>query len=392
MAHQSNESPAWGALKSAYGSAEEVGELLGLIESGEDVWGDLIGEVLHQGSLYGATAPAIAVVIGLLSRGALSKRPASPRRGEGRGQVPSQRAWAFVFLAGAATSATQTEKGTRLAADVLKTLREGCALYDAGLTDQEVGVRHASAAVWKVVADDGALAFASIAKGYEHETDRDVRVTMLSALNALAGTGRKWLDRLLLILGSATSIPEKFYAAAYLTIRLGVSTPEDVANQLAKSYADLPEAGVPVEVTNIEEPEDLYWAAVCAIKRSRGVACLATTLEMCRGTDGFGDETKVMNIVERLLRLASNDKRRGWGCTGSSRGPRGPKIEYGGVEPASKASRWMGSPEGRAALNAIVDKTEVWRIETNLLSLFGLPSGRKELRELVRGLPPPGFA
>jgi hypothetical protein len=211
---------------------------------------------------------------------------------------------------------------------------------------------------------------------------------MLSALNALAGTDGEWLGRLSSILGCATSILEKFYAAAYLTIRLRVSTPDDVANQLATSYADLPEAGHPVEVTNLEEPEVLYWASVCAMKRSRGVACLATTLEMCHYTDGFSDATKLMNIVERLLRLSSNDKRRGWGGTSSSRGP---KIEYFGVEPPSKASRWLRSPEGRAALNAIVSKAEVWRIETNLLSLFGLPSGRKDLRELVRGLPPPGL-
>ena len=154
------------------------------------------------------------------------------------------------------------------------------------------------------------------------------------------------------------------------------------------SYADLPEAAHPVEVTNIEEPEELYWASVCAMKRSSGVACLATTLEMCHYTDGFGDATKLVNIVERLLRLSSNDRRRGWGGTSSSRGP---KIEYFGVEPPSRASRWLRSPAGRAALNAIVSKAEVWRIETNLLSLFGLPSGRKELRELVRGLPPPGL-
>ena len=95
MAHQSNESPAWGALKSACGSAEEVGELLGLIESGEDVWGDLIAEVLHQGSLYSATAPAISVAIGLLNRGpcpSARRRPAGVRdvaRSQARGPGPS---------------------------------------------------------------------------------------------------------------------------------------------------------------------------------------------------------------------------------------------------------------------------------------------------------------
>ena len=86
--------------------------------------------------------------------------------------------------------------------------------------------------------------------------------------------------------------------------------------------------------------------------------------------------------MEWLLRLASNDKRSGWGSTGSSRGP---KIEYAGVAP-SKARAWLRSPEGRMALNAIVNKAEVWRIETNLFSLFGLPAKRKEMRELLRTL------
>ncbi len=97
---------------------------------------------------------------------------------------------------------------------------------------------------------------------------------------------------------------------------------------------------------------------------------------------------KLVNVMERLLRLASNDKRRGWGGTNSSRGP---KIEYFGVELPGKASRWLHSPEAGVALNAIANKAEVWRVETNLLGLFGLPGGRREFRELARGFPPPGL-
>jgi hypothetical protein len=373
MPHRSDESTDWGALTSAYGNAGEAGELLGLIESGEDVWGDLISQVLHQGSLYSATAPAVSAVIGLLGRGTLSRG-----RTAGRSQ-------AFLFLSAAATPATQSPKGARFASDVLEALRRGCALYDAGLTDQDVEVRLASAAIWKSAANDRALAFASIAKRYEHETECDVRLTMLSALNALAGTGAEWLDRLSSITGSAASVPEKFYAAAYLSSQLGGSTPDDIANQLARSYAELQEGGYPVEETNIEDPEDLYWAAVRAMKRSRGVACLASTLELCHDINEISSAIKLVNIMERLLRLASNDKRRGWGGTTFSRGP---KIEYFGVEPPPRASRWLRSPEARVALSAIVNKAEVWRIETNLMTLFGLPGGRKELRELARGLPP----
>jgi hypothetical protein len=202
-----------------------------------------------------------------------------------------------------------------------------------------------------------------------------VRVTMLSALDALAETGALWNDRLLSRLNSAASDREKFYAAAYLARRLGRSTPEGIANRMAQFYANLPEAGYIVELTNLEEPDDLFWASVGAMKPSRGVECLATSLKLCRDKDGF----KTLNIAEWLLRLASNDKRSGWGNTSSSRGP---KIEYAGVAP-SKARAWLRSPEGGMALKAIVNKAEVWRIETNLFSLFGLPARRKELRELL---------
>jgi hypothetical protein len=109
------------------------------------------------------------------------------------------------------------------------------------------------------------------------------------------------------------------------------------------------------------------------------VACLAKALELCHGQDSH----KTLGIVERLLRLASDDKRSGWGGTASSRGP---KIEYFGVSP-SDARAWLRSPEARLAMAAIVSKGEVWRIETNLFSLFGLPSGRNELRELAGAFP-----
>jgi hypothetical protein len=381
MPDHSDGSVAWGKLQGAYGSAEGVGVSLDLIESGEDVWDDLFGEALHQGSVYTATAPAISVLIGFLERGILSKQPA-PHWAAERVHL-SQRAWAFLFLSIALTAAIQTAKGTRILSDVLNALRRGCALYKAGITDQEAAVRLASVAVWKKVPEDRTLAFASIAKRYEQETEYEVRVAMLSALNELAETRGGWPDRLLQIAGSATSVPEKFYAAAYLTLRLGASAPEDVANQLAKSYADLPEAQVPAEAANLEEPDDLYWASVCAMKPSRSVACLATTLELCHEISGLGAH-KLVNITERLLRLASNDERRGWGGTNSYGGP---KIEYFGVEPPSKDSRWH-SPEAGVALNAIVDKDEIWSVETNLLGLFGLPSGREELRALARGFPP----
>jgi hypothetical protein len=133
MTDWSDESVSWSQLRSAYGSAEEVGELLSLIELGEDVWGDLINEVLHQGSLCGATAPVICWVIRFLDRGGLTGRSAPVRNRVRRNQTVSQKAWAFSFLSAAATSATSEGRGTpELARGVLDALRRGAALFEKG--------------------------------------------------------------------------------------------------------------------------------------------------------------------------------------------------------------------------------------------------------------------
>ena len=380
MADFSEEPIAWGQLQGAYGSAEEVGVLLSLIESGEDVWGDLIGEVLHQGSLCDATAPVTAWVIRFLNRATFANRTVSLGKAVRAKHHPSQKAWAFIFLSCAAASAIQEPKSSpRTAADVLDALRHGSTLYEKGLADHEVEVRLASAAIWKAVAADRAFAFASIARRYERETESEVRVAMLSALDALADSGKQWLDRLSLILQSPTSNREKFYAAAYLSRRLGSSTPEDTADQMAQLYPELQEAGYALEITNLEDPDDLFWASVRAMERSRAVGCLAKALELCTEKGGSSGARTIVKIMEWLLRLVSNDERRGWGSTGSSRGP---KIEYFGVKPLNEAGGWLLSLEAGIALKAIVNKAEVWRIDTNLLSLFGLPRGRKELRDL----------
>jgi len=220
-----------------------------------------------------------------------------------------------------------------------------------------------------------APAFASIARHRRREAASEVRIVMLSALNALAEDGGKWSDRLRSILKTASSDREKFYAAAYLARLLGPSTPKGIAHPLAELFADLPEGEYPVEVTNLEEPEDLFWESVRAMERSSGVACLAAALERC------SEAHRLVRIMEWLLRLASSDQRSGWGNTASSRGP---KIDYFGIQAASQPGGWLRSPEATAALSAIANKNEVWRIQTNLLGLFGLPGSRKELRELLR--------
>ena len=43
--------------------AGDVGELLAQLGAGKDVWGDLFGRVLHQGTLYEATPPVLSWIL-----------------------------------------------------------------------------------------------------------------------------------------------------------------------------------------------------------------------------------------------------------------------------------------------------------------------------------------
>jgi hypothetical protein len=370
----------WDRLTGAYGSAEEVGELLALIESGEDVWGDLFSHVLHQGSLFEATIPAIDWVILALEQNRLVGHSAPIGRSADANKGLSQRAWAFVFLSAAAGSATQFPQPGSVAADVLSALRQGTTLYRKGLADAETQVRVASAAILKLVAVDRARALTAINRQYKIEVDSEARVTLLSAMNALAKDAGRWSDRLMSILDSAASNREKFYAAGYLTRRLGKLTPASVGIQMAELFAGLPEAVYLVELTNVEEPDKLFWESVRKMERSTAVAGLAMALELCGGKNGSGSPDRVLTLTEWLLRLVSKDERSGWGCTASSRGP---KIEYFGIEPSSETGDWLRSSEASLAIRAIVKNDGVWRIQTNLLSLFGLPARRQELRDLL---------
>ena len=47
----------WHRLRDAYGNAGESGEILAQISAGGDAWEELFSRVLHQGTLYQASAP-----------------------------------------------------------------------------------------------------------------------------------------------------------------------------------------------------------------------------------------------------------------------------------------------------------------------------------------------
>lgn len=71
----------WAGLEDAYGLAQAIPALLAALADAPADWderlGDLVNRLLHQGSCYSASAPAVAVLAQMISRGSL---PAARRR------------------------------------------------------------------------------------------------------------------------------------------------------------------------------------------------------------------------------------------------------------------------------------------------------------------------
>jgi hypothetical protein len=135
---------AWDQLRCATGdSSREVGELLQLLLAGEDVWGELIGLVLHQETLWEATVPVAAWMVEALQTGRLGNRPASlTNPSSGQKYIASERALVLELLTSmaeaardAVSSGSRSPHYTVVATLVLEALRPGISLYEAWAED-----------------------------------------------------------------------------------------------------------------------------------------------------------------------------------------------------------------------------------------------------------------
>lgn len=143
MADSWSSKVAWEQLQSAFGDARAVGELLQEVLAGEDVWGDLFGQVLHQGTIYESTVAVAAWMVEALRVGRLGGR-LIPLHNPATGEeiMVSERALVFGLLSGMAESAHEAlrsgntrKRYVSIAALVLEVLQPGIPLYEAGVED-----------------------------------------------------------------------------------------------------------------------------------------------------------------------------------------------------------------------------------------------------------------
>jgi hypothetical protein len=160
MADSWSSKVAWKQLHCAYGDSRVVGELLQEVLAGEDVWGDLFGQVLHQETIYEATVAVAAWMVEALREGRLGER-LIPLHNPSTGEqiMVRERALVFGLLSGMAESAHEAvssrstpQQYAAIAALVLEVLRPGIPQFEAGVEDPDDQISEASSTLLKALA------------------------------------------------------------------------------------------------------------------------------------------------------------------------------------------------------------------------------------------------
>ncbi len=397
---------SWDRLQHAYGPAGDLPPFLEAVASASSgklnqAIGELCARVLHQGTIYSASPPAVHVLIEMLSS-AESKR----------------KQYLYPLLDAFADSARMAiEDGPAPPscaggdpADgeaIRKELADARSIFDPDLTHSDAEIRVYVASLLGFIAGQDASAADLLRRAYPAETDSQVRHAMLAGLarspNAYQDATDFWNGAL-----QRETEPGNRFVVRMLEIRAlkaasDATSVEDLASSFVKACDSQKHVG----------PDDhRFFEAIALLGTERELAALLQAFEVARE----GDVNRI--LAEHLLRLVFDDQRTGWGRTASSRlkddgsPPPQPdlyraslrmigllmlfkllpfarrwhvrrltrrkptgirKIEYWGLKGVAPEIPECLNDAQRAALTAFARKSELWNFRTNLFALFGLP-------------------
>jgi hypothetical protein len=362
----------WETLQHAYGPAGDVPPLLEQIAASRGrelngLFGELCSRVLHQGTIYSASAPAVLALIQMILDVAASDR-----------------IMYYGLLAAFADSARMAiEDGPAPpchagghpddGAAIRRELDEARGLFESMLADPDAQVRAEIVRLLTAFRDADPASAMGVRQRYFAEEDLDVRCDMLVGLTRVRAAFNDW--------------------PAFLGMALdGESEPE---NRFLIRYAQVVEWRMDAESTAVD---DLVACFVCPNRTGaypftrdqrffEAVRVLGTDRELAalRKAVALGDGEKVLRVVaEHLLRLVFEDRRTGWGKTASS-GHKGVRnIEYWGLKGAAPTIPLKLNESQRVVLGEFAEKPGLWQFRTNLWALFGLPDDGAGLERFVR--------
>jgi hypothetical protein len=401
----------WERLEHAFGRASDLPELLDAVShaSGHKLqkrMRDLCERVLHQGTIYSASPPAVHELIAMLAR-----------------SNTRDKAVFYDVLGEFASSARQAIRDGRAipccsggepanGAAILSEILQAHDRFAPDLEHPEPAIRGFAASLLTASVDAEPAATQLVRDRYSVERDPSARLSLLSGLIRVRARFPDWRE---------------FLAAA-------LGRESDPANRCALRRAevhewqsDAPAAAVDELVaTSIQTRGSGLFEALRELGDERELAALLQTLKA--GTD----RDFLRTVAEHLLRRIFHDERTGWEDVSYSlvdsenaqtrngdwagamfkavfkmllllllgkmfpfllrrklrkvaeaSGKRARKVEYWGLEGAAPEIPAKLTANQQTVLNALAEKSELWFNPTNLWALFGLPDAPETLREFV---------
>jgi hypothetical protein len=355
----------WETLQHAYGPAGDVPQILEQIAVSKDrklneLLGELCSRVLHQGTIFSASAPAVRALIQMLPDVAEPDRTIY-----------------YGLLAAFADSARMAIEGgnPRDGAAVRKELDEARRFFESKLAHPDQDVRIQIVQLLTAFQDPHTASVMEIRRLYLAEEDLDLRYTILEGLTRVRSVFSDWPDFLNMALDRESEPENRFLVRYAQVIDSGKAATAAAVDDLIACFV------CPTSTGAYPFPSDhRFFEAIHLLGPDRELAALLKATEL-------GDGEKVIRrLAERALRLVFEDRRTGWGRTASSRErPKGIRnIEYWGLKGAAPETPVKLNEPQRKALAALAAKPGLWEFRTNLWALFGLPDNSAELERFVR--------
>lgn len=362
----------WETLQHAYGAAGDVPALLEQIAASKgrkmnELLGELCARVLHQGTIYSASAPAVRALIQMI-----------PDVGE------PDRSIYYGLLATFADSARMAiEDGPappghvgghpRDGAAVRKELNEARSFFESKLADPDDEVRIEIVQVLTAFRDGDAASAMAVRKRYLAEEHLDLRYTILEGLTRVRAAFSDWPDFLGIALDRESEPENRFLVRYAQVVESGKDAEPSAVEDLIACFV-CPSSTSAYPFTG----DQRFFEAIHLLGPDRELSALLKAVVM-------GEGEKVLRVVaEHLLRLVFEDQRTRWGRTASSKDKGIRNIEYWGLKGAAPDPPMRLNEAQRAALAALAAKPGLWEFRTNLWALFGLPDNSAELQRFVR--------
>jgi hypothetical protein len=402
----------WGALEHAFGRASDVPALLDGVSraSGSQLrkrMDDLCERVLHQGTIYSASPPAVHELIAMSA-----------------GASASDKAHFYSALVEFASSARQAVRDGHAApccsggepadgAAILSEIAQARDQFTSDLESSEPAVRAHAGALLTASVDTDAATVQLVRARYSAERDATARLFLLESLQRVRAAIPDWRE---------------FLATA-------VARETDQDNRCALRYAEIVEwesEAAPPAVNDLialsvrAEAASLF-GALRALGRERELDALLEAFHGCTSREFLRP------IAEHLLRAVFQDQRTGWeeiSCSyvaeagkeapankdwvgqmfkaifkmlfllvlgklfpfllrrklrkaAKANAKRVKNIEYWDVRGAAPELPTQLSADQKKVLEVLSNKPDLWFHRTNLWSLFGLPENPAALMEFV---------